>query len=112
MENKYLNEITKLLQQVFPRLAITHNLKFKNCFGAVAGYIDGNIFISCGKFGVALKLPKAVLDNLFNDKDVKHLKYFPNGHIKKEYVVLSRRILENKKILKKLIDRSIKFVKT
>lgn len=112
MKNKYLDEITKLLKQVQPKLAMTHQLEFKNCFGAVAGYVDGAIFISYGKFGVGLKLPREVLDGLFKEKDVKHLKYFPNGHIKKEYAVLPRRILENKHMFKKLVDISIKFVET
>jgi hypothetical protein len=30
-------------------------LEFKSVFGAVGGYVDGKIFVSCGKFGVALK---------------------------------------------------------
>ena len=112
MRNKYLDEITKLLEQTSPKLAMTHDLEFKNCFGAVAGYVDDNIFISCGKFGVALKLPKVVLDDLFKEKDIEHLRYFPSGHIKKEYAVLPRRILENKNMFKKLIDKSIQFVET
>ncbi len=110
MENKYLNKITKLLKQVRPRLTITHQLEFKNCFGAMAGYINGKIFISCGKFGVALKLPKEILEELFKDKNVGKLKYFPKGYVKKEYAVLSKRILDNKHQLKKLIDKSIIYV--
>lgn len=109
MSNKYFNELTKLLERVRPKLATTHQLEFKNCFGAVAGYIDGRIFISYGKFGVALKLPKEVLDDLFQRKDTKHLKYFPKGHIKKEYAVLPRRILESEHRLRELVDESIKY---
>ncbi len=29
------------------------------------------------------------------EKGVKHLKYFPKGHVKKEYAVLPKRILED-----------------
>jgi TfoX/Sxy family transcriptional regulator of competence genes len=111
MENKYFNEITTLLEHAHPKLGMKHQLEFKNCFGALAGYVSGHIFISCGKFGVALKLPKEVLDDLFKQEGVKHLKYFSKGHVKKEYAVLPRRILENKSRLKKLIDESIQFVK-
>ena len=110
MENKYLNEITTLLKQACSKLATQYRLEFKNVFGAVGGYVNGKIFISYGKFGVALKLPKKVLEELFREKDVKHLKYFPNGHIKKEYAVLSKQILENKDQLKKLMDESINYV--
>ena len=110
MENKYLNKITTLLKQVRPKLSTTHELEFKNVFGAVAGYVNGKIFISCGKFGVALKLPETILVELFREKDVKHLKYFPKGHVKKEYAVLPKRILENKRLFQKLVGISIQFI--
>ena len=81
--NPYRDKLESLLKKVRPRLSSTHNLEFKKCFGAVAGYVNGNIFISCGKFGVALKLPPEALAMLFKEKGVKLLKYFPNGHVKK-----------------------------
>ncbi|MHB8652026.1 MAG: TfoX/Sxy family protein [Minisyncoccota bacterium] len=110
MENKYLNKITTLLKQARPKLSATHKLEFKNIFGAVGGYVNGKIFISCGKFGVALRLPLETLNELFEEKDVKHLKYFPKGHIKKEYAVLPKRMLENKRQFQKLVDKSIQSV--
>ena len=99
----------KLLKQARPRLNTAHQLEFKNCFGAIAGYVNGHIFISCGKFGVALRLPPETLDILFQEKGVKHLKYFPNGHIKKEYAILPKRMVENELQFKKLVDKSIKY---
>ncbi len=110
MSSGYFDELATLLKQARPKLAATHRLEYKNCFGAVAGYVDGRIFISCGKFGVALKLPREVLDDLFMESDVNHLKYFPKGHTKKDYAVLPRRILENKRQFRKLVDKSIQFV--
>ena len=110
MENKHLNKITILLKQVRPKLSTTHKLEFKNVFGAVGGYVNGKIFISYGKFGVALRLPTDTLATLFQEKEAKRLKYFPNGHIKKEYAVLSKRILKNEEQLKKLVDKSIKYM--
>lgn len=109
MKDKYLNEITTLLKLARPKLATQHRLEFKNVFGAVGGYVDGRIFISRGKFGVALKLPRDTLNTLFQEKEAVRLKYFPNGHIKKEYAVLSKRMLENELQLKKLVDESIKY---
>ena len=112
MQNKYFEKIAKLLEEASPKLAATYRLKFKNVFGAIGGYINGRIFISCGKFGVALKLPAQTLESLFKEKLVKHLKYFPGGHIKKEYAVLPKGIIENKKLFKKLVDESIKYAYT
>ena len=107
--NKYSKKITTLLEQVRPKLSTTHRLEFKNVFGAVGGYVNGRIFVSCGKFGVALRLPSQTLESLFNEKVVKHLKYFPNGHVKKEYAVLPKLIIEDSHKFKKLLDRSIEY---
>ena len=107
--NKYSEKITTLLGQIRPKLSTTHRLEFKNVFGAVGVYVNGCIFVSCGKFGVALRLPPQTLESLFNEKIVKHLKYFPNGHVKKEYAVLPKRIIEDSPKFKKLLDKSIKY---
>ena len=112
MENKHLEEITTLLKQARPKLSTTHKLEFKNVFGAIGGYVNDHIFISCGKFGIALKLPPETLGELFEEKDIKHLKYFPKGHVKKDYAVLPKRILENKRQFQKLVGTSIQFVET
>ena len=109
MKNIYLKEITTLLKQTHPKLAATHKLEFKNVFGAVGGYVNGKIFISCGKFGLALRLPPDTLGVLFQQKEAEHLKYFSNGHVKKEYAVLLKRVLENKQQLNELVDESVKY---
>ena len=109
MKSEHVERLTTLLHQTRPRLSTGYEVEFKNCFGAVAGYIDGRIFISCGKFGVALRLPQKRLNALMAEPDVAPLRYFPKGHIKKEYAVLPERILSDKVRLKKLIDSSIKY---
>lgn len=112
MQRSYLDQVTELLIDVRPKLADTHDLEFKNVFGAVAGYVNDRIFISVGKFGVALRLSPRILADLFKKRDVKELKYFPKGHVKKEYAVLPPRILENRERLKTLVNESIKYVET
>ena len=109
MHNKYLDKLESLLNHTCPRLSITHKLEFKNCFGAATGYVNGNIFISCGKFGVALKLPPETLAGLFEEKGVLHLKYFQKGHIKKEYAIIPKWMIENENHFKKLLDKSINY---
>ena len=110
MANTYLDQITTLLAQASPDLSTTHRIEFKNVFGAVGGYTDGRIFISCGKFGVALRLPPEFLATLFQQDDIAPLKYFAKGHIKKEYAVLPRRILEDERQMTELVATSIQFV--
>ena len=103
----YLKRLTILLKHTRPRLASTHQLVFKHVFGAIGGYVNGRIFISCGTFGIALKLPSETLETIFEEKGVKHLKYFRRGHVKKEYAVIPKRILNNKRLFRKLLDKSI-----
>lgn len=110
MENAYLEKLRSLLKEARPALAESGQLQFKNCFGAVGGYVGGRLFITCGKFGVALKLPKDVLDELFSDGDVKSLRYFPQGHTKKEYAVLPERILKSEGQFQLLLEESIRYV--
>ncbi len=109
MDNIYVIAINDLLNRTYPGLAAAHKLEFKNFFGAVTGYIDGSIFIACGKFGTALKLPPQTLDELFTIVDVRRLRYFAKGTIKKEYAVLPSRILENGSQIKELLGESINF---
>ena len=111
---KFMNKVylTKL-QDVLRRARLPSEARFieyKTCFGAVAGYVRGYIFVSCGRFGVALKLPPETLERLFKEGNAKHLKYFPNGHIKKEYAVLPRRIVKNRRALNRLLNTSIDYV--
>ena len=110
MNATYLDRITTLLHDARPRLEKTHDLEFKSFFGAVAAYLDGRIFASCGKFGVALKLPPRTIARLLEERGVTRLKYFPKGHVKLDYVVLPRRILEDQEVFKSLVDSSIRFV--
>ena len=84
-------------------------MAFKNCFGAIAGYVDDNIFISCGRFGVALRLPPGILAELFKEAGVTPLKYFANGHVKKEYAVVPSRILDDRARFRRLLGKSIEY---
>ena len=69
MTNQYLEKIKNLLKKTEPTLSKKYKLESKNVFGAVGVYVNGRIFISCGKFGLALKLPPETLENLFNKKE-------------------------------------------
>ena len=109
MKTEYQKRITDLLGRTLPRLSATHELSFKNVFGAVGGYVDGNIFVTSGRFGLALRLPSETVTSLLAEKGVQRLKYFPNGHVKKNYAVLPGRILQDQDRMKKLIRQSMRF---
>ena len=105
----HLDRLTRLLEQVRSGLASTHALGFKNVFGAVAGYVNGAIFISSGRFGIALRLPPDTLQSLRREDGVQPLRYFEKGRVKKEYAVLPARILGDNRRLAELVDESIAY---
>jgi len=105
----YFSRLETLLEQSHPRLLVTHQLEFKNFFGAVTGYVDGHIFVSCGKFGVALRLPPEALAELFREEDVSRLRYFPKGHVKTEYAVIPQRMMDDRGRFKRLVETSVKY---
>ena len=108
MSKKYREKLSVILNSSHPRLSITHTLEYKNFFGSVVGSVDDNIFVSCGKFGLALKLPEQTLQMLLNEKGAKLLQYFPKGHIKKNYAIIPEELIEDKE----LVQQSIEFVKS
>lgn len=110
MKAKYLNTIKNLLRQTHPGLASQHELAFKPCFGAVAAYVDDNIFATCGEFGVALKLPTATVEHLLNEPGAKLLKYSSNGRTKKNYVVIPQSMLTDRESLGHLVAQSVLYV--
>jgi TfoX/Sxy family transcriptional regulator of competence genes len=107
---EYLAELTELLNVAQQDLGPNRSITYRNVFGAVGGYVDGTIFVSCGAFGVALRLGPETLATLFTEDGVEPLRYFPKGHIKKEYAVLPRRILEDREQIRTLIEHSVEFV--
>ena len=105
----YADRLQKILGDACPELgADPRTLRFGNVFGAVAGYVDGQIFCTCGRFGFALKLPADARNALF-DAGAQPLRYFPNGHVKKDYAVLTDGMLGDAEKLGRLIETSIEF---
>lgn len=107
----YFDKLKPLLDRFRPRLGRTHRLDFKPFFGAVAGYLDGRIFVSCGKFGIALRLPPETLRSVLKMRGSKPLKYFPKGHVKKEYAIIPPAILESESRFKELLDKSVRYAR-
>ena len=110
LKSKYLNTIKNLLRQTLPGLETEHELAFKSCFGAVAAYVDGNIFATCGQFGVALKLPSITVEELLKEQGGQLLKYSANGRVKKNYVVIPTQLLVDRENLGNLVGQSVQYV--
>ena len=109
LKEKYLSTIKNLLRQTHPSLEVDYDLAFKPCFGAVAAYVNGNIFATCGKFGMALKLPTIIVEQLLSEQGGRLLKYSANGRIKKNYVVIPNELLVDRENLGHLVGQSVDY---
>ena len=87
-------------------------LACKHFFSGAAVYANGRICISLTPVGFAIKLPEGSRNALLNQKGVKHLRYFPNGPIKKDYVVLPKTMLKDLRTLRRWVRVSIEYVLT
>lgn len=110
MNPEYLSNLQSILYSARPDLQRAHDLQFKSSFGAVAGYVNGRIFVSFGKFGLALKLPPERCAALIAEGSAGPLRYFPKGHLKKSYAVLPERTIEDSSLLRDLMNESIGYV--
>ncbi len=102
----YENTLRQILHKAWPTIDRHYELDYRKLFGVIGGYAHNKIFCSCGSFGFSLKLPLAERDDLFKEGG-KPLKYFPNGHIKKDYIVLTHKMIGDQKKLRRLIEASI-----
>jgi TfoX/Sxy family transcriptional regulator of competence genes len=86
------------------------DITFKSVFGAVGVYADGGIFMTCGKFGLGLKLDDQTCELLLQSGDGEPLKYFDKGHVKRNYVVLADDVTGDAGRLQALVNKSLAFV--
>lgn len=110
MKQEFKRALGEILAASLPEEYSGRALEFKSNFGAVAGYVDGNLFVSYGTFGLALKLPVGPRTELLERNGGTPLRYFPKGHIKKEYVVISQRVLDDKPTFRGLVGQSVDYV--
>ena len=88
MNDIYLTQLKGLRSQTLPQLASSDQLSFKGVFGDVGGYIDGKIFISCGNFGIALRLPPAALQAYEDERrDVTNKIVLTNREQPPDYII-------------------------
>ena len=101
-----LSEITSQLGQVEPD-GVT--LETKHFFSGAALYADGKMCASLSPSGFALKLPAELREGLIEEGQAKGFRFFESGPIKREYVALSDRIVQDQEALQKLVEISIRY---
>ena len=112
MVKAYLDRLKRLMAEIVPGTAASETLEIKHFFSGAAVYADGRICITLSSAGFALKLPKALRDELQENERLKNPQYFPKAPIKREYVVLSQRLLDDRQRVSFLVEKSIAYVLT
>ena len=108
MVQAYLQKLRSLLDRI--ALAAGPRVECKHFFSGAAAYADGHIFMSLTPAGLALKLPEGAR-NTMASKGGTPLRYFPNGPIKKDYIVVPEPLVADGLALGPWILSSIEFVK-
>ena len=109
MAKAYLEELSQLMEQVGPARSKDAHLEVKHFFAGAAVYANGKICITLTPAGFALKLPAEHRDELLQGQGAEPLRYFPQGPIKKEYVVLPARMVGDSDLLRHWVARSVTY---
>ena len=110
MVKEYLDNLNSLFNHINSKKINESNFEIKHFFSGAAIYVNGTICISLTPAGFAIKLPEELRCELMKEKGTKQLRYFSKGHIKKEYVVLPKKIMDDKTLLVQLIEKSFEYV--
>ena len=110
MTKQHLDQLNTLIAPATSGRFKGTELECKHFFSGAALYANGRICITLTPVGFALKLPEESRNILLKQKGAKHLRYFPNAPIKKDYVVLPKAILKDTRTLRRWIRASIKYV--
>ncbi len=107
-----MNGFQKDLESIVAGSGLTerYRITYKTVFGAAAAYANDAIFLTRGKFGMAVKLPGETCQTLMADGVGGPLKYFEKGHVKRNYVVLGDDLLKDKARMRALLGESAAFV--
>ncbi len=109
MTKEYLHELTALLQATTSH-ETNVKLECEHFFSGAAVYADGKICMSLTPVGLAIKLPQELRTTLVEEHGARPLRYFPQGPVKKDYVVLPQVMLGDPKALRRWVNASIKYV--
>ena len=112
MAKEYLDELSALIDKTASGSFKNIRLECKHFFSGAALYVNGKICMSLTPVGFAIKLPEESRNTLLKQKGTKPLRYFPEGPIKKDYVVLPKTILNDAKVLRQWIKLGIEYMTT
>ncbi|MDA1127265.1 MAG: hypothetical protein O2913_01020 [Chloroflexi bacterium] len=112
MAKEYLERLEEIAGTTASDISGSVNIECKHFFGGAALYAEGRICISLTPVGLAVKLPEKTRDRLLGNKETVPLRYFPNGPVKKDYVLFPNVDAEGSTVLQGYLRESIEYVLT
>ncbi len=110
MAEPYLERLTSTLEALRILKSRRVRLECRHFFSGAALYVNGNICATLTPKGFAVKLSEPDRLRLFQTRQGRRLRYFKNGPVKKEYVVLGRALKSNAGRMRSVLRESIKYV--
>ena len=107
MSKEYFGKLTKLITQL-DLITEDPQIEIKHFFSGAAIYVNGNIRITLSPVGLAFKLPDDEVKGLIESGQANHLKYFPQGSIKKSYALFESPDLSRSNLWKNYFVNAIK----
>lgn len=108
MAAEYLRKLKALMDEVAPEESVEIRLECKHFFSGAAFYANGKICVTLTPVGLALKLPEGSRA-LLEQAGATQLRYFPEGPVKKDYVILPKNILDDISALRGWVGESIEY---
>jgi len=87
MAKIYFEKLSSLTRQLKIESEIGKPIEIKHFFSGAALYVNKTLCVSWSPVGLAFKLQEQEASKLISSGKAKPLKYFPKGHIKKDYVL-------------------------
>lgn len=110
MSKEHLEKLIALIDKTTSGTFKNIHLECKHFFSGAALYANGKICISLTPVGFAIKLPEESRNALLKQTGTKPLRYFPEGPIKKDYVILPKATLNDVEVLRHWVKLSIEYV--
>ncbi len=104
-----VEELSELMEQVTLGRYKDVHLEVKHIFVGAAVYANSKICITLTPTGLAVKLAVEHRNELLVGQGAEPLRYFPQGPVKREYVVLPPRMVEDSKMLRRWVTKSIEY---
>ena len=107
MAEPYLTQLSQMLESLeIPGVTF----ECKHFFSGAALYAKGKICASLGPVGFAVKLPEIQRRGLISDGKEEQFRFFPDGPVKREYVLVSEYIIQDENEFQEILGMSVSYV--